>query len=135
MNSNRNPEQIRLDENFREQERLTWEAAHGKLEQLPPREMDNKTRAAALRKLLDRMYPDKSDDYKLERLREIWGTGKKPAKKTAPVPVKKPNSAPIRKDSSADKEALKKWLEDMNAYNVSRAAQFGIKNPGEVQYR
>lgn len=128
MNSNRNPEQIRLDENFREREALTRKAYEMKREaELTRREMDTSERAAALRKLFDRMYPDKPDAWKIERLRELWGTAKKPAKK--------PNSAPIRKDSSADKEALKKWREDMNAYNVSRAAQFGIKNPGEVQYR
>ena len=137
-NSNMNPEQARLSALFQERERLTWEAAHGRLEQLPPRKMDNKTRAAALRKLLDRMYPDKSDAYKLERLREIWGTAKKPAKKTAPVPVKKTAPQQARKSAPAKK------TEERQPANISAiwdsvnrriAAHYGIKEPGEIIYR
>ena len=129
---NMNPEQIRLETVFQERERLTWEAAHGRLEQLPKEEAPTDERAAKMRDIVGQLYPDKPAKWKAERTREILA--KQHAKRPT-VPVKKPAPAPIRKDSRAKTAELKKWLEAMNAYNVSRAAQFGIKNPGEIQYR
>ena len=126
---NMNPEQIRLETVFQERERLTWEAAHGRLEQLPKEEAPTDERAAKMRDIVGQLYPDKPAKWKAERTREILA--KQHAKRPT-VPVKKTAPAPIRKGSTPLPAEIR---EHMRAYNKAMAARYGIKDPGNIQYR
>lgn len=117
----RNPEEERLEELFRKRDRMAWEAAH--MAPAPRPKMQPKERAAAIRQILDRTHPDKTDEWKIQRLREILGTKPTPAKKAAPVKIRKTKPVP------------EYVMAIMREANAQRAAQFGIKEPGEIQYR
>ena len=135
-NSNMNPEQARLAALHQERERLTWEQ-HKRAQEPEPAQIKERKRAyraELLRLFIMRNYPNETKAQQEAHLRQLLGDPE-PVKKAPAKPAKKPAPAPIRKDSRAKTAELKKWLEAMNAYNVSRAAQFGIKNPGEIQYR
>lgn len=105
---NMNPEQIRLETVFQERERMTWDAAHGRLEQLPKEEAPTDERAAKMRDIVGQLYPDKPAKWKAERTRDILA--KRQEKKKAPAAVKKPAAAPIEK--KAKKGPVKMWDEN-----------------------
>lgn len=104
---NMNPEQIRLETVFQERERMTWDAAHGRLEQLPKEEAPKDERAEKMRDIVGQLYPDKPAKWKAERTREILA--KQHAKRPT-VPVKKTAPAPIEK--KAKKGPVKMWDEN-----------------------
>lgn len=118
---NRNPESIRLEKVREEQNRLNLKAYQMNRD-AKPRKMPEQLRREALLRLIERTHPDKPVAWKRQRLQELLGG--QPAKKPAPAPIWK-KSTPLPAEIR----------ERVCARNKEIAARFGIKEPGNIQYR
>ena len=118
----RNPESNRQQKLFEERERSTWEAYKNAQNPTPKplKERIMKYRAGVLRKLIEEANPDKSASWKEARLRSLLGL---------PEPVKARQAPTQEEKIPAHLKAA------MKAANERIARRFGIKNPGEIQYR
>ena len=124
MNRHRNPEWVRQETLFKERERLTLEGYHKRQEEASDllKQRKDKHRVEVLRGLIKRANPDKPASWKEARLRSMLGLPD-PIKRTPTVQKKATTPTPARVAAQ------------MKAYNLHRARQFGIKAPGEIQYR
>lgn len=130
-NSNRNPEQSRLDAIFQERERLTWEQYRKSQEPMPLelKERQKSYRAEVLRNFISKNYPHENKAEAEAHLRQLLGEPE-PVKKAA-APIRKPStmqSVPVRN------EPVPKLYE---AINKRIASSFGIKlvSGNQIQYR
>lgn len=121
----RNPESIRIEQLRKDQEQHALQAR--KLAEIEtPRKVEN--RAEIIRFIVDRAHPNRSKEWREARVKELLGV---PAADSARKPVKKATKADRAKLDTINKEINKR----IAAANKQIAAFYGIKDPGEIQYR
>lgn len=116
----RNPESIRLEQVRKEQEQHSLQGRKlAEIAEATPRKVEN--RAEIIRIVVDKAHPDRPKEWREARVKELLG-----------VPAADPVRKPVKKATKEDRAKLEKLYKDINK---RMAAFYGVKDPGEVQYR
>ena len=83
--------------------------------------MTPQEREKLVRIVVNKAHPDRSKEWREARVKELLG-----------VPAADPARKPVKKTAKEDRARLEELYNDINK---RMAAFYGVKNPGEVQYR